>query len=229
MHRDERAGLRAYRFDSLPDSIDALVTTRDEVTTDSVIGLSALRVLDGDETAFGPERQKLDLFGLGDAVTEFDAMDGGLRRAFDRSDAPSERANTDDASADHERWKILTYTPGADAAPAVTVVAAPARSATQRANTASTCRWLAEHERLLQRGQSVLIVTTHHYRPFQLADAMREFGAALDLTVDAYAMAPGDYDHRLVFRPTTGDLLQEIRSTIRAYRDLAISLGADEG
>lgn len=105
--------------------------------------------------------------------------------------------------------------------PTLTAVAAPAPDEDSRATTEATYRFL-EAQRLIEPGASILLITTRHYRPYQLADALRELGA--NHVIDAYGMTPGTYDYRLAYQPTTSALLQEIRSTIRAYGRLVAHL-----
>lgn len=192
------------------------------IRTGSVVALGGFRKLGDSEEALLAEL-KLD-----GCECEFDVIDAGMRRAFSGYGAaavqhgPRSRRSRLSGTSSGNAWRIHVY--AADGRPDLRVVAAPAPSAQQRATTASTYAWLANDAGLLQRGQSVLIVTTHHYRPFQLADAICDLGLPLDLTVDAFGMSPGDYDARLAYKPRTEEYLQEVRSTIRSYRRLLAAL-----
>ena len=158
-----------------------------------------------------------DLYGVPAPETEFDFMDFGVRHAFGFA-GPEEVLG--EVGADQTaRWRVHRFAGGGDLAP-VQVVAAPAPAPDRRANTADTCRWLATRWQTFEAGESMLIVTTFHYRLFQLADAIREIGLPFGLTVDAIGIAPGDIDSRLAWQPTTEAYLQEIRSSIRALHRL---------
>lgn len=171
-----------------------------------VIALGGFRELNSKELDL------LGQLGISGPRNELDVIDRGLSRAFalDPTRVESEQGGTG-----HARWEIHSYS----AELPVVAVAAPAPSEQQRANTASTLRWLAANTEFLKTGDHVLTITTHHYRAYQLADAIREL-ADLRLTIDAVGITPGDYDPALTYRPAPEDYRQEIRSTIRSYRRL---------
>jgi hypothetical protein len=175
-----------------------------------VTALSAFRPANQGEAAIA------ELFAIRGAETEFDFMDWGVRYAFEL--AAQAEIRGEDGEEETSRWRVHRYDSGGD--PPVQVVAAPAPAPGRRANTADTCRWLATRWQTFEAGESMLIVTTLHYRLFQLADAIREIGRPFGLTVDAIGIAPGDADPRLAWMPTTEAYLQETRSSIRALRSL---------
>ena len=179
------------------------------VNTKSVIALGGFRPLNESE------RGLLATLGVDGCECELDVIDIGVRRAFAGYRQPDVQQG---GTTGPDRWQIHTY--AAHGSPLLRVIAAPAPSAQQRATTGSTYAWLAGESGLLQRGQSLLIITTHHYRPYQLADAICELSLPLNLTIDAFGMSPGAYDSRLAYSPSTAEYLQEVRSTIRAYRRL---------
>ena len=162
------------------------------------------------------EMPLLRAFGLQDATTEFDVMDAGVRRAFGLDGLPDvEQGDGPDETA---RWHVHRYTLASGTA--VDVVAAPSRRGGARANTADTYAWLAGPGGVLRRGDAVLVVTTYHYRLYQLVDAVRELQLPHGIEVDAVGMVPGEVDERLAWRASTGALLQETRSAIRALGQL---------
>lgn len=185
------------------------------LNTDSVIALSAFRPRNKAEDGIA------QLFDVDSVQTEFDFMDFGVRMAFELGD-PHELLG-DEGPDETLRWRVHRY--GNDGGLPIQVVAAPAPKVGSRANTADTCRWLANRWHTFEAGESVLIVTTFHYRLFQLADAIREIGLPFGLTVDALGIAPGDADPRLAWQPTTQAYLQELRSSIRALRQLLAVAG----
>ena len=182
------------------------------LTTGTVTALGAFRpVNDG-------ERTMLADFALADAETEFDVMDFGLRRAFGVDAPPQVDGESGDETA---RWQVHDY-PSVD--PPLQVIAAPSREPGRRANTGDTYVWFAERRGQLSPGQSLLIVTTYHYRLYQLADAIRLLGLPYGVERDAVGMMPGAVDARLAWEASPTALLQELRSSIRALRTLHTAL-----
>lgn len=180
------------------------------ITAQRVTALCGLRPLsDG-------ERPLLERFGVQSAETEFDVMDEGLRRAFGLRGQPA--AEAQDGTDETARWRVHRYEPVDGVA--LEVVAAPSTEPGRRANTADTYAWLARRHGTLRRGDVALVVTTYHYRLYQLTDAIRELSLGHGVEVDAVGMAPGDVDERLAWSPSTAALLQETRSAIRALARL---------
>ncbi|MBF6620207.1 MAG: hypothetical protein ITG02_08255 [Patulibacter sp.] len=196
------------------------------VTTGSVTALGAFRPLFDHE---------LPLTAGIDGDTEFDVMQAGMRAAFGLGEPESRDGKGKGAK---RRWAFERYQ-GPGGVP-VHVVAAPvpwkkrlrwrlrwwARDDRPRATTLDACRWLAETHGTFTAGQSVLIVTTYHYRLFQLAEALRAWGVPLGLRVDAVGMRPGAIDPRLSWQAKPHEILQETRSAIRALRGLHEELTA---
>ena len=180
------------------------------ITARRVTALGAFRPLNA------VERPLLDTMGFETGDTEFDVMDFGVRRAFGLGQ-PGEIEGEGDPG-DDARWCIYRY--GRIEGPTIEVAAAPAPEPGRRANTGETYRWLATSRGAFAQGKAVLIVTTLHYRLYQLADAIRLLGLPYGLVLDAVGIAPGDVDERLAWMPSTGALLQETRSSIRALRQL---------
>ena len=101
-----------------------------------------------------------------------------------------------------------------------TLVVAP-NPAERRATTASTMQFWARKVARLEPGQRILFVTTAIYVPFQHAVALQHlglpFGVAVDtVAVDHTLVDPGP--HAQTFRGV--NYLQELRSAVRAYRNL---------
>ena len=76
----------------------------------------------------------------------------------------------------------------------------------------------------LQPAQRILLVTTEIYVPFQHANALRMLALPYGVEVDAAGMQPGKLDARLQQQFEPHNYLQELRSTIRALRDLFAAL-----
>jgi hypothetical protein len=162
------------------------------------------------------EQSVLESFAIEGAHYEVDVTDAGMRRAFDLAEPDEVHGDNGD---EFTSWRVSRYHRLGGHAP-VQVVAAPSVRPGNRANTAETCRWLAANWQTFQRGESMLIVTTLHYRLFQLADAIREIGLPFGLDVDGVGILPGEFDSRLEYKPKTQDYLQETRSSIIALRAL---------
>ncbi len=171
-------------------------------------------------TSFRPlnvsERSILERFAIEGAGSEVDVTGSGMRLAFDLAE-PDEVYGED--GDEFTSWRVSRYH-GTSGRPPVQIVAAPSVRPGQRASTAETCRWLAANWQTFHRGESMLIVTTLHYRLFQLADAIREIGLPFGIEVDGFGILPGEYDARLEYTPKTHDYLQETRRSIIALRAL---------
>ncbi|GIG63242.1 hypothetical protein Lfu02_76140 [Longispora fulva] len=163
------------------------------------------QVTTGDVTALGSFRPLTDVerslatrLGLGEPVTEFDAMDAGMRLAFGLGE-PVE-------VTEH----VHRYT--SETGPAsYTVVAAPSSVPGRRANTADTYRYWAEN---YSPTGDLLLVTSTAYVPLQHCDALRILGLEYGCGIDTVGLAPT----ALPFTPA--NYLQEVRSAIRSMRAL---------
>ena len=105
------------------------------------------------------------------------------------------------------------------------LVVAPDPSSRERARTADTMRFWAAEVAELQPGDRVLSISSSIYGPYQHAAAIETlglpYGALIDtvaIDFDAIPEQPARYEH------TLSQYLQEVRSTIRAYRDLLQAL-----
>jgi hypothetical protein len=103
----------------------------------------------------------------------------------------------------------------------VRVIAAPStKPGVRRANTPDTYAWFASQVAHLQPGQRLLVVTTSIYVPFQHANAVRMLALPFGVSVETVGAEPGDLDPRLYQQFLAHNYLQEVRSTIRALREL---------
>jgi hypothetical protein len=184
------------------------------ITAGAVTALGAFRRIDGDEHGL-VERV------LGDEVSdELHAMDAGVRNAFGVNVPAAERGEeSEDVGAS---WRVLDYRTGDGQL--VRVVAAPSTRPGERANTPDTYAWFASELAKLQPGERVLVVTTQIYAPYQHADALRMLALTYGVEVDVTGVVPGDAHPGLRQSFGPDKYLQEIRSTIRALRDLHAAL-----
>ena len=189
----------------------------DGVTADAVTALGGYRPLAGNEL---PLAESFDMRRHAD---EFDVMDDGVSKAFSLAkpvDERGEQSNSLGAS-----WRVREYR-GPAGLP-VSVIAAPSSEpGVRRANTPDTYDWFASKIAKLKAEQRVLVVTTSIYVPFQHVNAIRMFTLPYGVRVDTVGAEPGELDSRLAQHFFPHNYLQEIRSTIRALRDLHTALGS---
>ena len=176
-----------------------------------------LTALGGYRPLGGNELPLASTLGLAEHCDEFDVMDAGVRKAFSLGEPTSERGiHSETVGAS---WRVREY-----AGPAgipVSVIAAPSSEpGVRRANTPDTYEWFASEIAHLSDGQSLLIITTAIYVPFQHANALRMFALPHNVLVETVGVEPGTLDERLAQTFMPHQYLQEVRSTIRAFRDL---------
>ncbi|MGW0434966.1 hypothetical protein ACWDV4_20800 [Micromonospora sp. NPDC003197] len=159
--------------------------------TGEVAALGSLRPLSA------TEKDSLATIGVTDCETEVDALEAGVRHAFD------------------------SYHP----TPPVRVLAAPSgEPGVRRAHTADTQRFWAGQARL-SPGDRVLVVTAPIYVPFQHCDAIRTLGVPYGCAIDTVGVDPALAGAPLPEPPLTpGRYLQEVRSAIRSMRTLHSSV-----
>jgi hypothetical protein len=180
------------------------------ITVGAITALAGFRELRGDEIELAAR------FGFGRLPDEFAAMDAGVRRAFALDEPAHERGERSDVVG--ASWAVREYR--ADG-PSVRVVAAPSKKpGERRANTEDTYRWFASDLVDLRGGETLLIVTSDIYVPYQHADALRVLALPHSVEVDGAGVVPGDADAALAQTFQPHNYLQEIRSTIIALRRL---------
>jgi hypothetical protein len=177
-----------------------------------VVFLGGFRAFAGDELEIAR------VFGLtgGD---EFAAMVAGMELAFGPLGKPEvQERMTGNRNLSEREYSWSTPTAR------LSVLAAPSSDPLRRANSADTYRFWAEH-RWSASEQSVLVVTTPIYVPYQGTAAVEilglEYGLAVETVgVSATASDLGEYSQPFLPRHH----LQELRSAIRAMRSLRESL-----
>lgn len=187
----------------------------ERVNFGTITALGGFRCLAGDEPGLVKQLR------LDGATTELDAMVAGVKRAFDLTSRPrwnrGERRDND-----NESWAEITF----EYSTPLAVIAAPSTEPeARRANTADTYSWWASQQPYSLLNRRILLITTSIYVPYQGAEALRllaiPHGAEVD-TVGAPQQVADLGAHTQVFHAT--NYLQEIRSTVRAYRKLADTL-----
>ena len=178
----------------------------------SIVFVGAFRSFAGDEAETAA---KLGVRGTG----EVDAMVAGMDDAFGPLGEPDVLESI--AENPFLSWRQLSWQRGNTT---LRVVAAPSSHPQRRANTADTFRFWAEHHSV--REQSVLVVTTPIYVPYQGAVAVDVLGLGHGLTVETVAVSTTASDlGELSQEFRTEHKLQELRSAIRAIGSLRARLG----
>lgn len=155
--------------------------------------------------------------GVPDVNEEYEALDAGTRRAFGLGDPIAEQGEQSDLPGG--TWSVRTY--DGLRGLRVNVAAAPSSApADRRADTADTYAWFARHLANLEKGQSLLAVTTAIYVPAQQAAAVRMLALQFGVEVETVGVVPGEVLPALAQSFGPSQYLQEIRSAIRGYRSL---------
>lgn len=197
----------------------AHLLTAGRVQAPVVTGLTAFRELarnDSDPSLDEPSL--LSAFGLPDRQTEAEVMEDALVRAFGLESALTTSAGGGDENGQQGRFRVASHvTSGLT----VDLVAAPNPRSSHRANTAQTMTYWAQDVVHLRPGQTILFVTSSIYVPFQHAVAVQSLGLPFGARVETIGV-----DHTIIepapmpqtFRGV--HFLQELRSAVRAYRQL---------
>lgn len=176
----------------------------------SFAALTGFRPLGGDEPGL------LDVFGLLPRHSEHEVMTDAVVRAFGVDHLDVKRQSPPDA-ADNDRFLVATgSTP--EGTELNVVVAPSTEPGKRRANTADTYEFWAREVAHPEPGESLLLVTSAIYVPFQHADAIRMLGLTHGCRLDTVGLDAARIDDRGVPQPFTGaHYLQEIRSAIRSF------------
>lgn len=189
----------------------AKLLRNETIKAGEVTALGGFRELKGDELDLAAK------LGHGGLTNEFDAMDAGVRAAFDVGEPDADRGERSDVVG--VSWAVREYQTAAGIS--VRVVGAPSTEpGVRRANTPDTYAWFASKLAKLRPGERVLVLTSDIYMPYQHADALRMLALPYAVEVDAAGIRPGDAHPDLAQEFKTHNYLQEMRSTIRALRAL---------
>jgi hypothetical protein len=155
--------------------------------------------------------------GLGENVEdEFFALDAATRLSFELSDPILVHGRRSELVGG--TWSVNTYRNATGQR--IRVAAAPSSEpATRRATTSDTCNWFAENLVTLQPKQTVLIVTTPIYVPWQHTAALRILHVPYDVQVETVGFdRETASDLQQTF--TASHYLQEVRSMIHELKAL---------
>ena len=199
-HYDHVLVLGGGRITGRARSLYAAKLLANGVSAGPVVGLGSLRMLPPAATVADP--------GSAADLTEGEAMLRGLQEAFPPAGDTGERQGT---TADGNAWWVRSYPSGNRT---VHVIAAPSRRPGQRANTADTLHGWADLIARPTAAESVLLVTTDLYVPFQHADAITTVGLELRFGIETVGFATGSFSQWPNGPARPGELLQETRSAI---------------
>ena len=177
-------------------------------------------------TAFRPisekERKVLAAIGFKPSVdNEVHAMEEGLVAAYGLS---GQEPQTEGSPGDEgfATWLKRSWPPSDGAGPTVQLVVAPSPVPKERrANSADTYEFWADEIQRLDPGDSVLLVTSAIYVPYQGCDAVRMLALPRGVSVETVGLDNTDPEQgalRQTFRAP--HYLQELRSTVRAAVNL---------
>lgn len=196
---------------------------RSGVHADSIVGITAYRDLTVNKEV--PDRDEYELlkaFGLPRRAYEWQVMEDGLRRAFGLPEFTVALQSSPDAVGG-ARFRVAH---AESAGRAVSLVVAPALDGGPRANTADGYRYWADQVGHVKPGDQVLAVTTCIYVPYQHAVAIQLLGLPFGCSIDTVGIDFAAVDDSLSPQEFRGaHYLLEIRSALRAYRQLVRQLG----
>jgi hypothetical protein len=181
----------------------------------SVTALGGHRPFVGDEFRLAAEA------GAPELDEEYEAMDFGTRRAFGLTEP--ERVEGEVSELPGGTWGVRHYRTGAGMT--VQVVAAPSSEpGVRRANTPDSYDFFARRLAELRHGQRLLLVTTPIYVPAQHTAAVRMLALPFEVEVDTVGNKPGTVPGSPVTGFSATKYLLEVRSAVRAMRQLVASL-----
>ncbi len=185
---------------------------RDGLEVGSISALSAFRPLRGDEN------ELLALLDQSSKSNEMEVMQAGLMTAFDLGD-PIEGWHEEEGKSDFATSLVRTW--HRDGVPVRLVIAPSPEPQVRRANSADTYAYWADRCVQLQSEDSILLVTSSIYLPYQHAEAVRMLALPHGCSVETVGIDFSRHELGALRQPfTPANYLQEIRSAIRAVRAL---------
>lgn len=192
------------------------------LSVESVSALSAYRPLRGDETGL------IETLGQTGKSNEMQVMEAGLVSAFQLGE-PVDELFHDQPGGEFATSLVRTWRSGV--LPVRLVIAPSAEPDMRRANTADTYAYWADSCVHLGPSDSILLVTSSIYLPYQHADAVRMLALPHGCSVETIGIDFSDPRLGGLRQPfTPANYLQEIRSAVRGISALhaaATALAAD--
>jgi hypothetical protein len=185
------------------------------------IEAGSITALGGHRPFVGDEFQLAAEAGAPELNEEYEAIDFGTRRAFGLSDP--ERVEGEVSDLPGGTWGVRHYRTAEGVT--VHVVAAPSSEpGVRRANTPDSYDFFARRLAELQPGQRLLMITTPIYVPAQHTAAVRMLTVPFGVEVDTVGNEPGVVPGAPASNFSATKYLLEVRSTVRAMRQLTASL-----
>lgn len=177
----------------------------------------------GRRPLLGDEPELLTAFGYPELLDEAAVMREAMTRAFTPSGFTPVSGSSPETAA-NSQWSVEDGKATTD--PSVHFVMAPSSEPDiRRANTPDSYRFWAEEVAKLGANDTVLLVTSQIYLPFQHSDAVRMLGLPYGCTVETVGIDHSVISDRGVAQVFSGvNYLQEINSTLRSLRLLRDAL-----
>lgn len=171
----------------------------------------------------GNETKLLETLGYPPLIDEAAVMHEALHRSF-APDGLTLVAESEPGTAVNSQWSVEVGS--ADDGPLVQFVMAPSSEpGARRANTPDSYKFWAEEVAKLGSGDTVLLVTSQIYMPFQHVDAVRMLGLRYGCRIETVGIDHRAIDDRGAGQPFSGvSYLQEINSILRSFRLLRDAL-----
>ncbi|MQY11229.1 hypothetical protein SRB5_13440 [Streptomyces sp. RB5] len=186
-----------------------------QIEAGSITALGGHRPFAGDEFQLASAAEAPEL------NEEYEALDFGTRRAFDLTEPV--RVEGEESDLPGGTWGIRHYRTHTGIQ--VRVVAAPSSEpGVRRANTSDSYDFFAHRLAGLRPGQRLLVITTPIYVPAQHATAVRTLALPFRVEVDTVGSEPGAAPNTSSSIFSATKYLLEIRSTVRAMRQLIDAL-----
>lgn len=162
------------------------------------------------------ERKSTDTYAPG-ASSEYDLVNAGAEQSFDIEDDYDERIYKDPIN-ENLNWAVRRYKLKTGLPEVISLAAPSSDPYKRRANSADTFDFfISQHQ--IQPGNSLLLITSQIYVPYQQLEAIRILAIPHNLNVDTIGYPP-DWNHNLSGIAQPCQYLQEIRSAIQSAQRL---------
>lgn len=147
------------------------------------------------------------------AMTEFDLMNAGAEASFDL-DADHTEEHYDAPDSSNSSWRVRTSRVSGCPYPLISMSAPSSEPDKRRANSADTYEFFFSKYGV-ERGASLLLVTSAIYVPYQQLEALRTLALPHDVMIETVGF-PAEWGGQLQGMAGPTNYLQEIRSTIQS-------------
>lgn len=182
-----------------------------ELLTRHNISARATILLSGMRPIAESERSATDSYAP-DAITEYDLINAGAEKAFERS--PNFKEERYHHENPNRSWAIRTYDTSDGQIPLFSLSGPSSQPDVRRANSADTYQFFLDKFHV-EAGQRLLLVTSQIYVPYQQLEAQRTLAYPHRIYIETVGF-PAEWSGRLQGMMEPANYLQEIRSTIQA-------------